>query len=46
MPKLDGISVTSMIWQFDHMTPIISMMRNLKLDEIMTYCLSGVFFVC
>jgi CheY-like chemotaxis protein len=41
MPKLDGISATSMIRQFDHMTPIISMTSNSKPNEIMTYYSSG-----
>ena len=42
MPKLDGVSATSLIRQFDHMTPIISMTSNSKPDEIMTYYSSGV----
>ncbi|KAH8117110.1 HSF-type DNA-binding-domain-containing protein [Phellopilus nigrolimitatus] len=37
MPKLDGVSATSLIRQFDHMTPIISMTSNSKPNEIMTY---------
>ncbi|KLO14874.1 hypothetical protein SCHPADRAFT_871912 [Schizopora paradoxa] len=41
MPKLDGITATSMIRQFDHMTPIISMTANSKPNEIMTYYSSG-----
>ncbi|KAF8338237.1 uncharacterized protein EI90DRAFT_3151985 [Cantharellus anzutake] len=41
MPKLDGISATSLIRQFDHMTPIISMTSNSKPSEIMTYYSSG-----
>lgn len=41
MPKLDGISATSMIRQFDHMTPIISMTSNSKPNEILTYYSSG-----
>ncbi|KII88312.1 hypothetical protein PLICRDRAFT_29883 [Plicaturopsis crispa FD-325 SS-3] len=41
MPKLDGVSATSMIRQFDHMTPIISMTSNSKPNEIMTYYSSG-----
>ncbi|KAF5364924.1 hypothetical protein D9758_008187 [Tetrapyrgos nigripes] len=41
MPKLDGVSATSMIRKFDHMTPIISMTSNSKPDEIMTYYSSG-----
>ena len=45
MPKLDGISATSMIRQFDHMTPIISMTSNSKPNEIMTYYSSGAFLL-
>jgi len=41
MPKLDGISATSMIRQFDHMTPIISMTSNAKPAEVMSYYASG-----
>ena len=41
MPRLDGVSATSLIRQFDHMTPIISMMSNLKPAEIMKYYSSG-----
>lgn len=41
MPKLDGVSATSLIRQFDHMTPIISMTSNSKPNEIMTYYHSG-----
>jgi len=41
MPKLDGISATSLIRQFDHRTPIISMTSNSKPNEIMTYYSSG-----
>src|ERR1700733_6857469 len=37
MPKLDGISATSMIRQFDNMTPIISMTSNSKPNEILIY---------
>ncbi|EEB96048.1 hypothetical protein MPER_04884, partial [Moniliophthora perniciosa FA553] len=37
MPKLDGVSATSLIRKFDHMTPIISMTSNAKPNEIMTY---------
>ena len=45
MPKLDGVSATSMIRQFDHMTPIISMTSNSKPAEIMSYYASGEYFV-
>ena len=41
MPKLDGVTATSLIRQFDHMTPIISMTSNSKPNEIMTYYSSG-----
>jgi len=41
MPKLDGVSATSMIRQFDHMTPIISMTSNSKPSEIMKYYSHG-----
>ncbi|KAG1725717.1 HSF-type DNA-binding-domain-containing protein [Suillus paluster] len=41
MPKMDGISATNLIRQFDHMTPIISMTSNSKPSEIMTYYSSG-----
>ena len=41
MPKLDGVSATSMIRQFDHMTPIISMTSNAKPAEVMNYYASG-----
>ncbi len=41
MPKLDGVSATSLIRKFDPMTPIISMTSNSKPNEIMTYYSSG-----
>ncbi|KAF8637269.1 hypothetical protein AX17_002935 [Amanita inopinata Kibby_2008] len=41
MPKLDGVSATSMIRKFDIMTPIISMTSNSKPSEILTYYSSG-----
>ncbi|OBZ69122.1 Transcription factor prr1 [Grifola frondosa] len=41
MPKLDGVSATSLIRQFDHMTPIISMTSNSKPTEIIKYYSSG-----
>lgn len=41
MPKLDGVSATSMIRQFDAMTPIISMTSNSKPSEIIKYYSSG-----
>ena len=44
MPKLDGISATNLIRQFDSGTPIISMTVNSKPNEIMEYYSSGKFF--
>ncbi|KAJ6481375.1 HSF-type DNA-binding-domain-containing protein [Mycena vulgaris] len=41
MPKLDGISATSMIRTFDPQTPIISMTSGSSPSEIMTYYSSG-----
>ncbi|KIK91008.1 hypothetical protein PAXRUDRAFT_831203 [Paxillus rubicundulus Ve08.2h10] len=41
MPKMDGMSATSLIRQFDDMTPIISMTSNSKPSEIMAYYSSG-----
>lgn len=41
MPKMDGISATSLIRQFDHVTPIISMTSNSRPGDIMTYYSSG-----
>ncbi|THH32272.1 hypothetical protein EUX98_g1922 [Antrodiella citrinella] len=41
MPKLDGISATSLIRQFDDMTPIISVTSNSLPSEILTYYSSG-----
>ena len=41
MPKLDGVSATSLIRKFDHMTPIISMTSNSNPNEVMTYYSSG-----
>ncbi|KAH6887323.1 SKN7, two-component response regulator [Coprinopsis sp. MPI-PUGE-AT-0042] len=41
MPKLDGVSATSIIRKFDKGTPIISMTSNSKPNEIMTYYSSG-----
>lgn len=41
MPKMDGISATSLIRQFDHVTPIISMTSNSRPNDIMTYYSSG-----
>lgn len=41
MPRLDGISATSLIRQFDAMTPIISVTSNSLPSEILTYYSSG-----
>ncbi|KAF9352513.1 kinase-regulated stress-responsive transcription factor skn7, partial [Mortierella sp. NVP85] len=41
MPKLDGISATTQIRQFDAMTPIISMTSNTTASDIMTYFATG-----
>ncbi|KZS89929.1 hypothetical protein SISNIDRAFT_416127 [Sistotremastrum niveocremeum HHB9708] len=41
MPKLDGVTATTMIRQFDHMTPIISMTSNSNPDDVMLYFSRG-----
>ncbi|GJJ12381.1 hypothetical protein Clacol_006622 [Clathrus columnatus] len=41
MPKLDGVSATSLIRQFDPMTPIISMTSNSNPSEILMYYSHG-----
>ena len=41
MPKLDGVSATSLIRQFDHMTPIISMTSNANPNQIVKFYSSG-----
>ena len=41
MPKLDGITATSLIRQFDHNTPIISMTSNSNPSEVLSYMNSG-----
>ncbi|KAJ7753068.1 HSF-type DNA-binding-domain-containing protein [Mycena maculata] len=41
MPKLDGVSATSMIRKFDPQTPIISMTSSSRPSEIITYYSSG-----
>ena len=43
MPKLDGVTATSLIRKFDHMTPIISMTSNSKPNEVSMYISSGEF---
>ncbi|KAF8337425.1 CheY-like superfamily [Cantharellus anzutake] len=42
MPRLDGISATTLIRKFDQMTPIISMTTNSKPAEVETYYSNGV----
>jgi len=41
MPKLDGVAATSLIRQFDHRTPIISMTSNSKPDDVLFYYSHG-----
>jgi len=41
MPKMDGLSATSQIRQFDSYTPVISMTSNTSKDECMTYLSNG-----
>ncbi|KAJ7482254.1 HSF-type DNA-binding-domain-containing protein [Mycena galericulata] len=41
MPKLDGVSATSMIRTFDQKTPIISMTSNTRPTQLTTYSSSG-----
>ncbi|KIO34594.1 hypothetical protein M407DRAFT_3279 [Tulasnella calospora MUT 4182] len=41
MPRLDGVSATSLIRQFDHMTPIIAITSNFKPNDVVTYYSSG-----
>lgn len=41
MPKLDGVSATTMIRQFDHRTPIISMTSNSCPQDILNYYSHG-----
>ncbi|KAF9053356.1 hypothetical protein BJ165DRAFT_1400665 [Panaeolus papilionaceus] len=41
MPKLDGVSATSLIRKFDQGTPIISMTSNSKPNDLVTYYSSG-----
>ncbi|KAG0350402.1 kinase-regulated stress-responsive transcription factor skn7 [Podila minutissima] len=41
MPKLDGVSATTQIRQFDAMTPIISMTSNTTPNDIMNYFANG-----
>ncbi|TFK67559.1 hypothetical protein BDN72DRAFT_94127 [Pluteus cervinus] len=45
MPKLDGVSATSLIRKFDDHTPIISMTSNSKPAEAMTYYSSGMNYI-
>ncbi|KAG0232120.1 kinase-regulated stress-responsive transcription factor skn7 [Mortierella sp. GBA43] len=41
MPKMDGVSATTQIRQFDAMTPIISMTSNTNANDCMTYYANG-----
>ncbi|KAF9574958.1 kinase-regulated stress-responsive transcription factor skn7 [Lunasporangiospora selenospora] len=41
MPRLDGLSATTQIRQFDAMTPIISMTSNTTANDVMTYFANG-----
>lgn len=41
LPNMDGVSATSLIRQFDAMTPIISMTGNSRPDEVLTYFSHG-----
>ena len=41
MPNLDGVSATSLIRQFDPLTPIISMTSNVQSGDVMTYFSHG-----
>src|SRR6187402_978935 len=41
MPNLDGVSATSLIRQFDPMTPIISMTSASNPNEVLTYFAHG-----
>ncbi|KAG0248611.1 kinase-regulated stress-responsive transcription factor skn7 [Mortierella polycephala] len=41
MPKLDGVSATTQIRQFDAMTPIISMTSNTTANDVLTYLANG-----
>ncbi|ODQ51440.1 response regulator [Saitoella complicata NRRL Y-17804] len=41
MPNLDGVSATSLIRQFDPLTPIISMTSNVQSRDVMTYFSHG-----
>ncbi|KAF9962987.1 kinase-regulated stress-responsive transcription factor skn7 [Modicella reniformis] len=41
MPRLDGVSATTQIRQFDAMTPIISMTSNTAQNDVMTYIANG-----
>ena len=41
MPKLDGCSATSMIRQFNRVTPIVAVTSNIKPTQIMSYFTAG-----
>jgi osomolarity two-component system response regulator SKN7 len=41
MSKLDGCSATSMIRQFNRVTPIVAVTSNIKPSHVMTYYTAG-----
>lgn len=41
IPKLDGCSATSMIRQFNRITPIVAVTANIKPSHVMTYFTAG-----
>lgn len=41
VPKLDGCSATSMIRQFNRVTPIVAVTSNIKPSHVMTYFTAG-----
>jgi osomolarity two-component system, response regulator SKN7 len=43
MPKLDGVSATSLIRTFDFLTPIISVTGSSQPSDVMKYFSSGAF---
>jgi osomolarity two-component system response regulator SKN7 len=44
MPNLDGLSATTLIRQFDMLTPIISMTGNSAPSDVMNYYSHGLSF--
>ncbi|KAK9475331.1 HSF-type DNA-binding-domain-containing protein [Dipodascopsis tothii] len=45
MPNLDGVSATSLIRQFDTMTPIVAMTGNVSSNDVMAYYSHGMIDV-